>query len=180
MKHRKGNTAWDMTKGSPVALLMRFTIPLLIGNLFQQLYSLVDSIVIGRFVGPNELGGIGCTGSIDYLIFSVAYGMSSAVGILTAILYGAGEKERLNRAIYNCFYVLLTVSLLIAGVGFFGAGWLLRLMKAPGELYPHAKMYLRVVCLGNIATIYYGGISSVMRAFGDSETPLLVIPKHRC
>lgn len=175
MTRKIRNTAWDMTVGSPAALLLRFGVPLLIGNVFQQLYSLVDSIVIGQFVGSNELGGIGCTGSIDYLVFSISYGMSSAVGILTAILYGSGEKERLNRAIYNSFYILLAVSVLIAGVGFCGAGWFLQLLKTPPELYPHAKLYLRVLFLGNIATIYYGGISAVMRAFGDSKTPLIIL-----
>ncbi|MDD6297200.1 MAG: MATE family efflux transporter, partial [Firmicutes bacterium] len=77
MTRKIRNTAWDMTVGSPAALLLRFGVPLLIGNVFQQLYSLVDSIVIGQFVGSNELGGIGCTGSIDYLVFSISYGMSS-------------------------------------------------------------------------------------------------------
>ena len=175
MARKNHSTAWDMTEGKPTSLLLRFSIPLLIGNVFQQLYSMVDSVVIGRFVGANELGGIGCAGSIDYLVFSIGYGMSSAVGILVAILYGAGEKERLNRAIYNCFYILFAASLLIAGIGFCGAGWFLQLLNTPEELFPHAEMYLKVVFLGNIATIYYGGISSVMRAFGDSKTPLIIL-----
>lgn len=175
MKDTKRTTAFNMTQGSPTGLLLRFSVPLLIGNIFQQLYSLVDSVVIGRFVGPNELGGIGCTGSIDYLVFSIAYGMSSAVGIITAIYYGAGDKKRLNHAIYNCFYVLFAVSLLIAAVGFFGAGFFLELMNTPPELLPHGELYLKVLFLGNIATIYYGGISAVMRAFGDSKTPLLIL-----
>ena len=73
-----------MTEGSPAKLILRFAMPLLIGNLFQQFYSIVDSAVVGRFVGENEFGGIGCTGSIDYLIFSLGYGMSAGIGVLVA------------------------------------------------------------------------------------------------
>ena len=169
------STAWNMTEGAPSSLLLRFSIPLLIGNLFQQFYSLVDSVVIGRFVGENELGGIGCTGSIDFLIFSIGYGMSADIGILVATMFGAGEKERLTKAIYNCAYVLLGAAALITLIGFFGAPAILTLMRTPENLYPHALLYMRVVALGSTGNLFYGGISAVMRSFGDSKTPLLIL-----
>ncbi|MDE6128946.1 MAG: hypothetical protein K2G16_07130, partial [Lachnospiraceae bacterium] len=111
-----GNTQ-DMTNGSPARLLLSFTIPMLLGNIFQQIYNLADSIIVGKFVGSNELGGIGCTGSIHYLIFSIGFGMSSGIGVLISMLFGAGEKEKLGRAIYNSFYVLLGAAFVITLVG---------------------------------------------------------------
>lgn len=169
------STALNLTEGSPSSLLLRFSVPMLIGNLFQQLYSLVDSIVVGRFVGDNELGGIGCTGSVDFLIFSIGYGMSAGIGVLVATMLGAGEKERLTKAIYNCAYVLLGAAALITLVGFFGAPALLRLMRTPENLYPHALLYMQVAALGSTGSMFYNGISSVMRSFGDSKTPLLIL-----
>lgn len=170
-----GRGTMDMTTGRPASLLLRFTIPLLIGNVFQQFYNLVDSIVVGKFVGSNELGGIGCTGSINYLIFSIGYGMSAGVGIQIAMLFGAGEKERLKRAIYNSFYVLAGAALIITFTGFFGAEFILRLMDTPDAVLPFAVTYLRLTALGSIASILYNGFSSIMRAFGDTKTPLVIL-----
>ncbi len=169
------SSAWDMTQGNPGLLLLKFSIPLLIGSLFQELYSLVDSIIIGRFVGENEFGGIGCTGSIHYLIFSVGYGISAGIGVLVSMMFGAGEKERLTKAIYNSTWVLLAGSLFITAVGFFGAPAILTLMRTPPELLPHAITYLQIVSLGSLGTIFYNGISGIMRAFGDSKTPLVIL-----
>lgn len=164
-----------MTEGNPAKLILQFSIPLLLGNLFQQFYSLVDSVIVGQFVGSEELGGIGATGSIDFLIFSIGYGMSGGIGVLIAMMFGAGEKERLTKAVYNCAYVLLGVSIIITLTGFFGGPLILRLMRTPEELYPHAKLYLQVVCLGSTGSMFYGGISAVMRSFGDSKTPLIIL-----
>lgn len=170
----KGGTL-DMTEGSPVRLLLAFTAPMLFGNIFQQVYNLVDSIVVGKFVGSNELGGIGCTGSIHYLIFSIGFGMSVGVGVLISMLYGAGEEERLGRAIYNSFYVLAGAAFLITLIGGVGTEAVLRLMDTPEAVFPHAVMYLRVTAFGSIATLIYNGLFSIMRAFGDSKTPLFIM-----
>ena len=165
----------DMTEGRPASLLLRFTIPLLVGNIFQQFYNLVDSIVVGRFVGSNELGGIGCTGSINYLIFSIGYGMSAGVGVQMAMLFGAGERERLTKAIYNSFYVLAGAAFIITLTGFFGAEYILSLMDTPSAVMPYGVIYLRLAALGSIASILYNGFSSIMRAFGDTATPLAIL-----
>lgn len=164
-----------MTEGSPMALLLRFAIPMMIGNLFQQMYNVVDAAVIGRFVGGNELGGIGATGSIHYLIFSLGYGMASGIGIRIGMLFGAGEDKRVTRAIYNSFYVLLGAAFLITLLGACGADAILKLMQTPEEVFPHAVQYLRVCMLGSGATLLYAGISGMMRALGDSKTPLYIL-----
>ena len=175
MKIGTKGTAWNMTEGSPASLILRFTVPMMIGNLFQQFYNLADSIIVGRFVGSNELGGIGCTGSIGFLIFSLGYGISAGLGILVAILYGAREGQRLTRAIYNGFYAVLCVSVIITLAGFFSAEKLLIWMNTPSEVFPHALQYLRVTMLGSTATMLYNAVASVMRSFGDSKTPLFIL-----
>lgn len=164
-----------MTEGSPAGLILRFTFPMMIGNIFQQFYNMVDAVVIGRFVGGSELGGIGCTGSIHYLIFSLGYGVSIGIGVLIAILLGNGEKKRLTRAIYNGFYAIFGVSLLITILGVFGAETILKWMDTPAEVFPHALIYLRVTMLGSAVSMLYSAVSSVMRAFGDAKTPLLIL-----
>lgn len=164
-----------MTTGSPAKQILYFAIPLMIGNIFQQLYNLVDSIVVGRFVGSNELGGIGCTSSIQYLIFSLGYGISSGLGILTAILYGAREEKKLTQAIYNGFYAIGGMSLVITLLGCLGGKTILTWMETPEEVFSFALIYLRIVMLGNGATMFYSAISSVMRSFGDSRTPLYIL-----
>lgn len=175
MKIGTKGTAWNMTEGSPAGLIFRFTLPMIIGNLFQQFYNLTDSIIVGRFVGSNELGGIGSTGSIGFLIFSLGYGISAGLGILVAILYGAREGERLTRAIYNGFYAVFGVSVLITLIGYFSAETILTWMNTPPEVFPHALLYLRVTMLGSTATMFYNAVSSVMRSFGDSRTPLYIL-----
>lgn len=175
MKNQSKDTAWNMTEGSPAGLILRFTVPMMVGNIFQQLYNLVDSIVIGRFVGSTELGGIGCTGSIHYLIFSLGYGISSGLGILVAILYGAREEKRLTQAIYNGFYAVAGTSLVITLLGCLGGETILTWMNTPPEQFPYALLYLRITMLGSAATMFYSAVSSVMRSFGDSKTPLYIL-----
>lgn len=175
MKRTGKNTGWDMTVGAPAGLILKFALPMMIGNIFQQFYNLVDAIVVGRFVGEYEFGGIGCTGSLHYLIFSLGYGVSTGIGVLAAILIGNREKERLTRMIYNGFYAILGVSAIITLLGFFGAETILGWMHTPPELFPHAVTYLKVTMLGSAVTLLYSGISSIMRAFGDSRTPLMIL-----
>lgn len=172
---KKHDTTWDMTIGKPSMLILRFSLPLMMGNLLQQLYNLADSIIVGRYVGSNELGGIGCTGSIQYLIFSLGYGMATGISIIISMLFGAGEKKTLTRAIYNSFYILAASSLLITVVGFCGSRWILTLLSTPPTLFPHALLYLRITMLGSAASLFYCGIASIMRALGDSKMPLAIL-----
>lgn len=175
MSAYKKSTARDLTAGSPGKQILTFALPMMIGNIFQQFYNLADSIVVGRFVGPNELGGIGSIGSLHFLIFSLGYGMSAGIGIYASILYGAGEKRKLTRMIYNSFYAILAVSLLITGIGVLGADTILHWMNTPEAVFPYAAQYMKITMLGAGATLAYSGISSIQRAFGDSTRPLYIM-----
>ena len=164
-----------MTHGSPAKLIMRFTLPMMLGNVFQQIYSLVDAIVVGQFVGSVELGGISCAGSIDYMLFSLTLGVCAGLGIQISILVGAGDQQRLTKAIYSGVYVLLATAVIMTAVGYFGAPHFLRWTDTPELNYSHALTYMRICMLGSTVSVFYNGISGIMRAFGDTKTPLTIM-----
>ena len=101
----------NMSTGRPMRLLIRFALPLLIGNLFQQAYNLADSIIVGRFIGAEALAAVGATASVSFLFFSVCNGISSGGGIVTAQYFGAGDDDKVRRAIVNSAYIMFTTSL---------------------------------------------------------------------
>ena len=165
----------DMTEGSSMKLIMRFSVPLLIGNLFQQVYSLVDSIVVGRHLGANALGGVGSVGMISFLFFSLCNGMTSGIGVVISRYFGAEKDEQVKKAIANALFVILAVGALMSILGFGFAGPLIRLMKTPAETFDYAYTYMRITCGFTMAVAIYNGISAVLRALGDSKTPLIFL-----
>ena len=96
----------DMTKGNPAKLLLQFTIPLLIGNVFQQLYNMVDSIVVGNFVGENALGAIGTTNSLQFFFFSLVLGLSIGIGIVVSQYFGSSDEENVKNTIGNAIWAI--------------------------------------------------------------------------
>ena len=162
----------DMTEGSSMKLIMKFSVPLLIGNLFQQVYSLVDSIVVGRHLGANALGGVGSVGMISFLFFSLCNGMASGIGVVISRYFGAKKEEQVKKAIANALFVILAVGALMSILGYCFAGPIIRLMKTPAETFDYAYTY---TCGFTIAVAIYNGISAVLRALGDSKTPLIFL-----
>ena len=161
-----------MTVGNPTILLIRFAIPLLIGNLFQQAYNLTDYIIVGQHLGANMLAAVGATGSVTFLFFSVCNGISSGAGIVTSQFFGAGEGENTKRSIANSAYVMLLAAILMGTSAFCAAPGLLRLMGTPEELLPHSLTYIRVNCIGVALVAVYNYSAAMLRALGDSKTPL--------
>ena len=161
-----------MSQGRPLALLAVFALPLLVGNLFQQAYNLADSIIVGRFIGAGALAAVGATGSISFLFFSVCNGISGGGGIVTAQYFGAGDDERVRRAIVNSAYIMFTTSLAMGGIAFALAPTALRLMGTPADIMPDAVTYMRMMCISVPLIGVYNYAASMLRALGDSRTPL--------
>lgn len=165
----------DMTKGSPLRLMILFTIPVLIGNIFQNVYNLVDSVIVGQFLGVDALAAVGMTGSLTFLVFGWVNGMASGFGILLAQSFGASDEKRLRHytamSVYLCIAmaVLLTAGLLAAN------GWILRVMNAPEEIFSDTKRYIDILFAGLPVTIAYNMLFSISRALGDSRTPLIFL-----
>lgn len=163
---------FSMTEGSPVKLLIKFTIPMLIGNLFQQFYNMVDSIVVGRFVGPNALAAVGATGSLNFLFFAMSFGIAAGVGVVVSQYFGADRMDMVEKSIINGLYLLAAVSLLMGIIGVATARWVLVALNTPDAILDDAVIYMRVSCAGILAIAAYNGVASVLRALGDSKTPL--------
>jgi putative MATE family efflux protein len=162
----------DMTSGSPLKHILIFTIPLVIGNLFQQLYNMVDSIVVGQYVGKTALAAVGACGSMNFLFFSLSFGLSNGVGILVSHRFGAKDEQGIRKTIASSYYVLTTVSVLITTIAFFLAPVLLRLLDTPSTIINDSTAYIRVTCLGILGITLYNGVAATLRALGDSRTPL--------
>lgn len=162
----------DMTQGSPTRLLVHFAVPMLIGNLFQQLYSMVDSIVVGNVVGDSALAAVGSTWALNFLIISLTMGLAAGIGIIISQYFGAKDDENVKRSFATATYLILIVSAMMGILGFFCSRQLLIMLDTPAEILSDANIYLKITCIGILGNAGYNGMASVMRALGDSKTPL--------
>ncbi|MBQ1794932.1 MAG: MATE family efflux transporter, partial [Treponema sp.] len=162
----------DMTTGSPAIHLLKFTWPLLIGNIFQQLYNMVDSAVVGNYVGPDALAAVGTCGSIHFLMFSLCQGLASGIGVIVAQCFGAKNHTKVKAAISSSFVIMASVSLFVTMLGLLLAAPILHLLQVPDAIFADAQVYLVTTLSGIIAISFYNGTSSILRALGDSRTPL--------
>lgn len=164
---------YSMTEGNTAKLLLKFTIPMLIGNLFQQFYNMVDSIVVGQFVGSNALASVGATGSLNFLFFSMSFGISAGVGVVVAQYFGADRMDMVEKGIINGMYLLAVVSAVMGILGIVLARVVLVALDTPAVILDDAVIYMQVSCAGILAVAAYNGVAAVLRALGDSKTPLI-------
>lgn len=162
----------DMTVGSPAGHIIKFALPLLIGNLFQQLYNMVDSLIVGNFVGADALAAVGSCGSMNFLFFSLSAGLATGIGIIVAQFYGAKDEKSIYATIANSIYVLCASAIVVSILGIIFCPALLRLLQTPESIIGDAVIYMRTTCAGIIAIALYNGVASILRALGDSKTPL--------
>lgn len=162
----------SMTVGDPLRLLIAFAIPMLLGNIFQQLYNIVDSSVVGKYVESGALATVGSTGSITFLFFSVSNGIGSGCGIITSQYFGASNDVYVRKSIANSAYLMFVSSFVIGIIAYIAAPPLLSVLKTPDEVLDDAVLYMRVNCLGVPLVAVYNFASSIQRSLGDSKTPL--------
>lgn len=171
----KPNTSHDMTKGNPLPILLTFAFPLLISNLIQQLYTMVDSMIVGQFVGANALAAVGSTGYITNIFLALSTGLSSGMGIIIAQYFGAKNDAMVRKSIVTCICLMSASALVMGTLGFIFAHAILRLMNTPDTIFRDSLLYLRINCLGMLATAVYNALSSILKATGDSKTPLFFL-----
>ena len=167
--------AKDMTKGRPGKRLIEFSIPLLIGNFAQQLYSTVDSIIVGKYVGDEALAAIGASGALVFLLMVLFIGISMGAGILVSQYFGAKNKERLSRTIGNAIILNAVISVIIMVLGVFFIRPFLELLRTPEAILDMAVSYTMISCLGIMGTSYYNILSGLLRGMGDSVMPLFYL-----
>lgn len=169
--------AQDMTQGSPVGNLIKFSVPLLIGNLAQQLYSTVDSIVVGNFApdGDGALAAIGVSGPIMNLLLVLFMGISVGAGIMVSQYFGAKERENLTSTVGTTITLTLICGVFVSVVGPLITPWMMSVIQTPPEVYDMACEYLIITFLGILGVAYYNIISGVLRGLGDSVMPLIFL-----
>ena len=165
----------DMREGTPWKLLLQFAVPLFIGNIFQQLYNMVDSVIVGNFVSTNALGAIGTTNSLTFFFFSLVGGLSVGIGIIVAQFFGASDEEKVREVIGNAVWIIAIGTVVMAIIGFFAARPLLVLLRTDPIILNDAANYLKVTSLGICCVGLYNGVSGILRALGDSKTPLIFL-----
>lgn len=165
----------DMREGTPWKLLLQFAVPLFIGNIFQQLYNMVDSVIVGNFVSTNALGAIGTTNSLTFFFFSLVGGLSVGIGIIVAQFFGASDEEKVREVIGNAVWIIVIGTVVMAIIGFFAARPLLVLLRTDPIILNDAVNYLKVTSLGICCIGLYNGVSGILRALGDSKTPLIFL-----
>ncbi len=162
----------DLTKGNETRAIIAFALPMLLGNVFQQLYSTVDGIVVGRFVGKEALAAVGASFPVMFLMISLVMGITMGAGIMLSQLYGAGDFERLRRTRDTAIVFLSVASLAVTALGLAASGPILRLVRVPEPVFPMALSYLRIMFAGMVFTFGYNAVGSILRALGDSKRPL--------
>ncbi len=165
----------DMTDGPVMASLIRFSLPLLIGNIFQQLYSTADSIIVGRYVGDNALGAVGATFPITNFLLVLFTAVSGGAGILISQYFGAKDKEKLNRTIGNALTLIFIVSLLLMLLAIPLSRPILELLGTPPELIDMSASYLQITFAGIMGFGFYNMITGILRGMGDSFMPLVFL-----
>ena len=165
----------SMASGKPLKLIILFTIPLLIGNVFQQLYSFMDALFVGRFIGVNALASVGATGSLTFLVIGFAQGTSSGLAIPTAQAFGARDMKGVKRSFAASIWISLVLTLIITVLAVLGTMPLLRIMQTPASIINGSAAFVRVIFLGFGAAMAFNMLSNQIRALGDSRTPLIFL-----
>ncbi len=162
----------DMTKGSPMKNIIRFCLPLMVGNLFQQFYNLADIVIVGRFVGKTALSAVGSVGSLSFLVVGSVIGLCTGFAIPIAQRFGAQDEHNLKKYVANIVYTSLVLGVVVT-VGVVSlTNPLLRILNTPEEIYEDAYNYIVIIFAGIGATMLYNLLASIVRALGDSKTPL--------
>lgn len=166
------NRTLHMTEGNPVSLLLKFAVPMLIGNLFQQVYNLVDSIIVGKMIGADALAAVGATNSVTFMFFALCNGIGNGGGIVVSQFFGSGEQDKVRKSIINTAYIMILLPVIVGTVAYIAAEPLLVFLKTPDEVLADSLSYMHVMCIGIVFVSMYNFISSMLRALGDSKTPL--------
>ena len=162
----------DLTNGNERKLILNFALPMLIGNVFQQLYNIVDSIVVGQYIGKIALSAVGASFPIFFALISLVIGLASGAGIVISQYFGAKDYKQVQKASDTLFLILFFASLIVSAAGIFFIDNILALIDLPAEVIPDAKIYLIYTLAGLLMAFGYNGTASLLRSLGDSKTPL--------
>ena len=162
----------EMTHGKPLSLILGFCLPMLLGNLFQQLYSMVDTIIVGKFIDVDSLAAVGSTGSVSFLIIGFTTGITSGSCIIPAQHFGGGNYSEMRKMIANAIYLCAITTVIVTALAVSLCYPLLQIMQTPADIIDLAYDYIVVIFGGICVTMMYNLMAGILRAMGDSRTPL--------
>ena len=165
----------DMTVGNPMKIILGFTLPIFIGNVFQQFYNMADAVIVGKFVGNKALAAVGSTGTIMFLIYGFVVGMTAGFTVLTAQKFGAGDMKGMRKTVAGAGILSFVVGALLTILFMVFMKPLLILMNTPSDIFADAYSYIMIVSGGILAQMLYNLLSSILRALGNSKLPLVFL-----
>lgn len=165
----------DMTSGSPAKLIFGFAIPMFLGLLFQQFYSMVDTLIVGKFLGVNPLAGVGSTTSLNFMVLGFCMGVCNGFAIPVAQMFGAKEEHRLRRYVTNGAWLCIGLSVVLTLIVVLACRTILTVMDTPEEIFEYAYIYIVIVFAGIPCTFLYNILAGIIRSLGDSKTPVLFL-----
>ena len=170
----------DMTTGRILPVILRFTLPLFIGNIFQQFYSMADTVIVGRCLGAAALAAVGATSTVSFLLLGFAMGLASGFAVLTAQRFGAGDDEGVRISVSNGILLTVILSACLTFLGLMIVPGLLALMQTPADILGDATRYMLIICRGLAASMFYNLFSSFLRSVGNSRAPLFFLIFSSC
>ena len=165
----------DMTQGNPTRLIISFAIPMLIGNISQQIYNVADTIIVGRFLGASALAGVGSTGTLTCFLTALVIGLCNGAGLVAAQCFGCRNTEKLKQVIVALIWTAGSLTIVVSLLGIFASGFFLRLLSVPEDVIDYSITYLRIIYSFVIGSVIYNGAASLLRSTGDSKTPLYAV-----
>ena len=170
----------DLTQNTPWKLIIALAIPLLLGNLFQASYNLVDTMIVGRYAGAEALAGVGVASPVFNLLNALLMGLSVGSSIIVSQLFGAGRQGELPKAVSTVLWTSLATAIVLTIVGQFLVVPLLSVLRTPEEDFQAAEIYLRTILCGLICNVFYNQLAGLLRGLGNTRTPLYFLIASCC
>ena len=165
----------DMTQGKPAKLILGFAIPMLIGSLFQQIYNVADTVIVGRYLGEAALAGVGSTGTLTNFLLALVMGLCNGAGLVIAQCFGCNDTDQMKKAVISLLWVGGIMTLFLSLLGVFASPIFLNLLHVPENVIDYSETYLRILYSFVLGSVAYNGASAILRSIGDSRTPLLAL-----
>lgn len=170
----------NMTTGNPLPIILKFTLPLFIGNVFQQVYNAVDSMIVGRFVGSDALAAVGSTGTIMFMVIGASTGLSTGFTVLTSQRFGMRDEQGTKKSVANGIVLSIMVVIIMTLVSLLSMKSVLHLMNTPENIFNDAYTYISIICMGIVVSVAYNYFAACLRAIGNSKVPLFTLVFSAC
>lgn len=174
-KTKRSGGRMDMTEGSPLRLIVTFSWPLILGNLLQQVYNMVDSVVVGNYVGKNALAAVGSGSPVIFMLASLFMGLGTGSTVMISQYFGAGDEERMKKTVDTVYTSMMVGAVPLSLIGIFCSRPLLHLLNVPEEIFFDSWLYMVIIFAGMIGTIGYNINAGILQGLGDSRTPLIFL-----